>query len=585
MVGRLFTAADATAGETVILISEGLWSKHFARDRNVIDQVVMIDDAPHRIVGVLPSRFRFPEGADAWRPVDVNSISARVRVQLVVLRRPGVTNALIDDRLKAAGRGAARIRQPARGQYLVSDVPVQVRAGRSSATSFYLLFGAVSVLLLVACVNVSNLMLVRASSRSGELALRAAIGAGRARLLRDAAIESALLAFLGGGLGLWMASGLLDAILAVTPDQLFLLNRVTGDLDWRAVGFAIAVTATTCFAFGVMPAWRASRIDPLDALKQQSRSTIGRDDLWQGALVATQLALVVVLLAGAGLLVRSFIKLNEVDLGFRTDGIALLSVQLTSPRYTTPGAAVRFMEEVESRVESQLGVTATISSSIPGGFGIFFDAHPEAEGLPPPPGAAVFGTARVAPDFFGVLGIPLIAGRTFEVSDGANVLVISETMARRYWGTASPIGRRFKPDREMPWSTVVGVAGDVKARGPAERFDGDMEFYRPLDRAGRSNYLTLSVPDSGTAGTQLPRLKQIVWDVDPRMPILSANSVSEAVRELVARERFVLLLSVSLPSSRSSSRRSASTACRHFGSRAGGASWRFVSPSGRRRGW
>ena len=544
VVGRLFNAADATAGETVILISEGLWSKHFARDRNVIDKIVTIDDAPHRIVGVLPSRFRFPEGVDAWRPVDVNSIAARVRVQLVVLRRPGVTNALIDDRLKPLSAALRESGSLPAGQHLASDVPMQVRAGRSSASSFYLLFGAVSVLLLVACVNVSNLMLVRASSRSGELALMAAIGAGRTRLLRDAAIESALLACLGGGLGLWMAGGLLDLILAVTPDQLFLLNRVTGDLDWRAVGFAIAVTAATCFACGLMPAWRASRIDPIDALKQQSRSTSGRDDLWQGALVATQLALVVVLLAGAGLLVRSFIKLNDVNLGFRTDGIALIRVQLTSPRYTTPGAAVRFMEEVDSRVESQLGVTAAISSSIPGGFGIFFDAHPEAEGLPPLLGAAVFGTARVAPDFFEVLGIPLLAGRAFEVGDGANVLVINETMARRYWGTASPIGRRFKPDREMPWSTVVGVAADVKARGPAERFDGDMEFYRPLDVAGRSNFLTLSVPDAGTAGIQLQRLKQIVRDVDPQLPILSAIPVAEAVRELVARERFVLLLSV-----------------------------------------
>ncbi len=544
VIGRLFTAADATAGDAVILISDALWAKHFGRDPGVIDRVIMIDDAPQRIVGVLPARFRFPEGADAWRPVDVTSANARVRVQLVVLRRPGVNVEQVNDRLRALTAGLLESGALPKGQYLVSDVPVQVRVGRDSARSLYLLLGAVSVLLLVACVNVTNLMLVRASSRAGEFALMAAIGAGRARLLRDAAIEGAVLALLGCALGLWMATGLLDVILAVTPEQMQLLNRVTGDLDWRAIGFAVAVTAATCVAFGMLPAWRASRVDPIDALKQQSRSTIGRyDDWWQGALVSTQIALVVVLLAGAGLLLRSFIKLTQVELGFRSEGLALMNVQLTAPRYTSPGAAVRFMQEVESRVEQQLGVTATISSSTPLWFGIFFDAHPEAEGLTPSPGAAVFGTARIAPDFFEVFEIPLIAGRTLEASDGADAVVINETMARRYFGTVSPIGRRFKLDRNLQWATVVGVAGDVKARGPADTMDGGMELYRPLDLAGRSNYLTLTVPVEGGLQTVLPRIKQILWEVDPRVPILSAASVSESIGESMARERFVLSLS------------------------------------------
>ena len=209
-----------------------------------------------------------------------------------------------------------------------------------------------------------------------------------------------------------------------------------------------------------------------------------------------------------------------------------MSVQLTAPRYTSPGAAVRFMQEVESRVEQQLGVPATISSSTPLWFGIFFDAHPEAEGLTPPPGAAVFGTARIAPDYFEVFEIPLIAGRTLEPSDGADAIVINETMARRYFGTVSPIGRRFKLDRNMQWATVVGVAGDVKASGPADPMDGGMEFYRPLDLAGRSNYLTLTVPVEGDLQTRRYRgssrfcgrsIRECRFFPQPRFPNRSAN--------------------------------------------------------------
>jgi predicted lysophospholipase L1 biosynthesis ABC-type transport system permease subunit len=186
----------------------------------------------------------------------------------------------------------------------------------------YLLLGAVSGLLLVAGVNVSNLMLVRASSRRGELALRSALGAGRSRLLRDAAIESVVLAIAGGALGLWLAGGLLQLILGLAPGNLLMLSSATGDLDLRAIAFALIVTLMTCIGFSVAPVWRASRLDAIEALKQHARSMPSRrDDRWQGALVTAQLALVAVLLAGAGLLLRSYVALNRVDLGFNPDGL------------------------------------------------------------------------------------------------------------------------------------------------------------------------------------------------------------------------------------------------------------------------
>lgn len=546
VAGRLFTVDDTASSEAVILISERLWRKQFGGDSSAIGKIVMIDDVPQRVVGVLPQSFSFPESSsDAWRPLDVVSSNVRTRVQMVAMRRNGVTKEQVDDRLKALTAGLNESGALPAGQYLTTDVPVQVRAGRASATSLYVLLSAVAVLLLVACVNVSNLMLVRASIRRGELAIQSAMGASRSRLLGDAAIESLMLGLAGGALGLWVADGLLTVILSLAPDQMRMMWRTTGHLDLRAVLFAAVVTLGTCLLFGVVPAWRASRVDPVDALKQQSRAMAGgRDQWWQGALVTTQLALVVVLLAGAGLLWRSFERLNAVDLGFRFEGLSFVELQLTSPTYSTPGAALRFMQEVESRVETQLGAQAALMTQMPVRFSMFADAKPEAEGRQARSATTLtMASARVAPDFFQLFEIPIIQGRTFRDGDGATAVIVNELAARRFWGDESPVGKRFKIDENLPWGTVVGVTADVKTMGPQDAVGEGIEIYRALDPAGRQNFLTLAFTNANQSPALASRVRQIVWDVDPRMPILSSGAVNERIGESVSRQRFVLSLS------------------------------------------
>ena len=298
IAGRLFNDSDVKAGDA-ILISERLWGKHFGRDPGAIERTVTIDDVPRRIVGVLPSRFNFPDGAyDAWRPIDVVSSDVRARAFVVALRRPGVTVEQVDERLTVLSAALLEAGVLPQGQYLRRQTPIPVQIGQSASRSLYLLLGAVSVLLLVACVNVSNLLLVRASGEHARLALMAAVGASRSRLLGDAVVQSVVLAAAGGAAGLGLASGLLQLVLAMAPEQMLSSSRASGDLDLRAIGFAIGVSLTTCRIFGLLPAWRASRIDPLDALKRQSRSASGEG--WHGALVSIQMALVVVLLAGGG---------------------------------------------------------------------------------------------------------------------------------------------------------------------------------------------------------------------------------------------------------------------------------------------
>ena len=547
LAGRLFTPADASAAERVVLISERFWARRFGRDASVVGKVLTIDDVAHRVVGVLPVRFSLPEtDPDVWRIVNLDDVNLRARVQIIAMRKSGVTRAQVDDRLKTLSASLQSSGVLPTGQSLITEEPLPMRLGRSGANALYLLLGAVAVLLLVACVNVSNLMLVRASSRSGELALMAAIGAGRSRLLRDAAIESVLLAAAGGALGVWLASGLLDVILSLTPDQMRMLSRATGELDTRAVLFAILLTLITCVAFGMFPAWRASRIDPLEALKQQSRSMAGRrDDWWQGALVSTQIALVVVLLAGAGLLLTSFIKLNYVDLGFDPNRLATIDVQLTSPRYAAPGAALSLMREIENRVESQLGTPVTISTGSPirlGGFSV--DVHPEAEGLTPPPPPDHLPSTRVSPDFFDVYQIPILEGHTFTPDDGDSAVILNEIMAKRYFGNLSPIGRRFKTDTKNPWLTVVGVVGDVKTMGPSDPMGDGMEMYIPYSAVPRTyNFISLTAAVGPNADRVLAQIKRIVWDLDSNVPILAALSLREQVGDSIARPRFILSLS------------------------------------------
>ena len=543
IAGRLFTAGDATSGERLLLISERMWTSRFGRDATVIDRVLTIDDVPHRVVGVLPDRFNFPmTGTDVWRPIDVETGDTRMRVNITVILRDGVTTTQVEDRLKTLTASLQASGALPKGQYLVTEVPWPVQYGRRGATALYLLLGAVSVLLLVACVNISNLMLVRASARRGEIALMAALGAGRSRLVRDAAVESLLLAVAGGTAGLWIAAALLRAILGLAPSSMFFLESATGDLDPRAIAFAVAVTAATCLAFSVVPAWRTSRLDPIDALRSQTRSlTGGRDEWLQGALVSIQIALVVVLLAGAGLLLRSYVALNGVDLGFDPDGLAVIDVQMP-PRYGKGGTSRAFMREVERRVEAELGAPASLSGS-PLRFQIEDDALPEVEGMAPSSRVAEpWSFARVSGDFFAVAGIPIVEGRAFSADDREDVIIVSEVFARRYFGPGSPIGRRFRSDPRLPWRTVIGVARDIKARGPADVAGEGAEMYLPMV-PGDSRFLSLMVRTGPNEAAVIERVRQVIWALDPGMPIIAASTVRQIAGEMVSRPRFLASLS------------------------------------------
>ena len=543
LLGRWFTDDEAATG-TVVLVGERLWRRRFGGDASIVGKTIMLDDRPHQVVGVMPDRFRFPTGtALMWRPIDTAPTAKSRPVQLITVRRPEIPRVQVNDRLQVLGaelRASAIIRQT--DSITVDDLSL-ARPNAQTGQALYMLLGAVGLVLLVACVNVMNLLLVRGSARSGDLALMSSLGASRRGLVGGVFCESLVLVALGCAGGIGLARVLLSLILAAAPRQMLFLGQATSQLDGRALGFAIALAITTCLVFGVLPAWRAGRVDPIDALKRRAQGVAGGDEWWQGALVAAQLALVLVLLAGSGLLLRSFGKLIAVDPGFEVEHVAVVDVPLPSNRYGAPGADLAFMRELERKVEA-MGLRAVVTSGAPPrGGGIWFNVKAETDdGRTIDLGREEVSYSIVDPDYFSVLEIEIVEGRTFGPDDPVDPVIINTLMAKRFFGDSSPLGHRFRMDERDRWMTVVGVAEDVKQSGPVEA-RGEMEFYRSLVPARPILYFSFIVRAPEHPGAIVQMVKQKVWELDPKLPISAASTMTERLRESIARPRFYLTVS------------------------------------------
>jgi putative ABC transport system permease protein len=545
--GRLFTDDDLTSQTSSVIISYRHWATQFGGDPDIIGRVVEIDDQPHTVIGVMSPRTRYPEAnAAIWRPLNLNSAQpSRRRVQTVTVRHPGVSVDQFNARLAAASAALVEAKLLTAEYRLVPDVLLQERFGRSDRRAFWLMFGAVSLVLLVACVNVSNLLLARASTRHGEFALRSALGAGRGRLVMSAFGECAVLAIAGGLAGIVVARLLLSLLLKILPPQLTYLSASASELDLRVLVFAAAISFAACVLAGFLPSWRASRADPIDAIKRHAQAVSGRDDVWQGILIAGQLSLVLVLLAGAGLLMRSFVRLTNVETGFKPENLILLDVELPTRRYAKPGSALSLLEDVERRIEADGNTKMTIGAGAPlTSPWISFDINPEAEGgLDVDFAGQIMPFLPVAPDYFQTIGVPILAGRSFTPNDPDDVIVINDKLARRYWGEVSPLGKRFRNNAEDAWKTVIGVVGDVKQMGLNDPTGHGMEYYAAhLRNRGGGNYSIL-VRTERSPDEAIAAVKQVVWSLDPRLAFSDVMPMTARIGESLYRQRFFLRLS------------------------------------------
>jgi predicted permease len=513
-LGRWFADDEGRAGApAVAMLGFGLWQRHYGASPDVAGRVVTLDDIPHTIVGVVPREFELPflgspaEGKEIWTPLQAGEAGG---VNAIAWLRPGATEASANREMTALMRSEGTDRFSR--EFEAKVLRPQDILGKTTQDMLLVTLGAVAVLLFIACTNVANLLLARAVSRRRELAIRTAVGAGRGRLVRQLVTESALLAAAGGVVGLLIAWQGLRAIVALRPDNLSSLDRV--QIDPMIVGGALIAGVLTGVIFGLAPALLATGRGVGDALRggASSGGHPGSTRVRSG-LVVLEVALSVVLLVGAGLLVRSFRALQSVDIG--VDAHGLMSVHLTLPegRYPTPESRAVVLEEIRMRLLRVVGVrSASLAMGLPAASGVSFGAL-RIDGVELTDSIRTVGYNAVSPDFFRLVGLRLRQGTTFAADTSLRQVVINASMAARYWPGRSAIGERVSMTGAL-WLTVVGVADDVAlpgATGPIAAhqlyhrhtpyYDGAAFVLRVGDDApGLAARLTSAVED-GTGAT------------------------------------------------------------------------------------
>ena len=540
-LGRLIRAEeDKPGGDRVVLLSDGLWQRRFGRDPTIVGKTLMLNEIAHTVIGVMPPAFKFPEQSELWVPLrELDGVSRRRDKGLFTFARlaPGVT---IDQARTALTQVSARLTReylenadwsakltPLRDTFIPSDIRLITLT----------MMGAVTFVLLIACANVANLTLARATARSREIAIRSALGAGKHRIVRQLLTESAIVAFVGGALGIPLAAWGLKLLDAAMPPS----DAIPYYIDWRidqpTLVYTIIISMLTGVLFGLAPALQAARGSLQEALRDGARGSGSgvRKNRLRSALVVAEIALSLVLLVGASLFVRSFLTLQNTSAGFSTTSLMTTRFYLQGPRYDSLAYRARRAEDILERVEALPGVqSAFVSGLIPasGGMGggeILVDGRAAESGRQP---LGLY--AGVSEHFFSTLGVKLLSGRTFtaaEARDSTPVAVINQTMAKRLWPDADPIGRRFKyaNDSLGPWFTVVGLTPDI-ANDDLDEKRPQLAAYLPL-RFAVWRGLGLVVRTTGEPSAITPALRRAIRDSDATLALYDVNTM-EKVRQL-----------------------------------------------------
>jgi putative ABC transport system permease protein len=551
--GRTYDEKEGQpGGEAVVVLSHGLWQRRFGGRADLVNSTIQMNGASARVIGIMPAGFAFPVKDTAfWIPTPLSEQSRTSRgslwLQVVGRMKPGVSVEQAQADLSRVNAGILE-RFPQQKGYTVYVVSHFEQIVGRIRPAVLVLLGAVGFVLLIACTNVANLLLARASTRERELALRAAIGAGRGRLIRQMLTESLLLSVIGGLAGLGLAWLGLDALLATAPPDLPRLDEIR--IDARVLVFTLGLSVATGLLFGVAPALQTAGADPGRTLKEGGRgaTTVGRS--LRRALVVLEVALAVVLLVGAGLMIRSFINVQRVDLGFVPDRVLTARIGLFGPGYRQPGKVTEFFRELVTRHEASPGIEGAAAVGT-----LFLSATPNStnfsiEGRPDftPEERIEVPVDSITPNYFSVMRVPLLAGRFFDERDAAGApetVIINDSMARMFWPGEDPVGRRIKYgqlDSQGPWMTIVGVVGDTRRTG----LDAAVrpETYLPHAQAP-SGGMTVVVRTIGEPEAAVSGLRSVVRSIDPTIPLFAARSVDDLLDDMTAQRRLnTLLLSV-----------------------------------------
>jgi predicted permease len=560
VVGRPFTPEEDRPGAAAVaLLSHRLWQRRFGGDPKIVGQSLAIGGESYQVIGVMPAGFQFSREAELWLPLRLNTEQELRRERMSVVNVVGRLKAesSVERAREELNLIARRIEQANPNQFPGAQArvtPLGERLAGDLRRPLQALFGAVAFVLLIACANVTNLLLARSTARRKEMAIRAAMGAGRWRLIRQTLTESLLLSALGGAAGLLLAALGVKALVALSPDNLARV-RDSG-IEGAVLIFTLAVSLLTGVVVGLIPALQASQVNLIDALKEDGGAGGNPAALRRGArrampaLVIGELALTLALLAGAGLLIKSFLKLRAVELGYDPENVLTMMIQLNSSKYP-PGSPQQkaYYQELLARVKALPGAEGVaISTGLPF-TGISGRAALTIEGRPPVHDSQkpLMEMNEISHGYFRAMGMRLRAGRAFTERDDETappVAIINETLARRYFPGEDPLGKRILAGypAQRAW-TIVGVASDVKRYSLEEEVRP--EFYRPyLQEAGILGLVPvkLEVRAVGDPLNLAAAVRQQALAIDPEQPVFSMRTMERRLAESVAPRRFQMSL-------------------------------------------
>jgi putative ABC transport system permease protein len=549
MLGRVFLAEEEQAGRNrVVIMNHDLWQRRFGADRNIVGRRISLSGVSVEVIGVLPPSFRFPsESLALWLPLVTTGQQTRSNHSWEVYARlkPGVTLAQAQVEMERIGAQLRQEYPQENDNHTAFVIPFREEISGDLRRPLLILFAAVRLVLAVACANVANLQMIRAVARQKELAVRAALGAGRWRIARQLLTESALLAALGGLLGMLLAWWSVGAFAALLPRSIL---HVTGvQLDLRVLGFTLAISLLTGVLAGLAALLQASSVKLNDTLKAGGRGAGNTRQRARSAIVVVELALAIVLLIGAGLLIRSFWKLQGVSPGFDPPNVLTAQIVLPSARYPQQEQKARFFQQLSERVRALPGVQAVGAISrlpLEGGFGgtsIAIEGRADMTNLLPQARPRIY-PRTVTPDYFQALGIPLLNGRFMTSQDDSNaplVVLINQTAARAYWPGQNPLGQRVQIGGGTPWREVIGIVGDAKHRGGLDQDILPEVYYAWAQYSEQGG--TLVVRGQNVAALA-PALRHQVQQLDKDLPLSNVRLLEEVVAHSIAAPRSYALL-------------------------------------------
>ena len=555
--GRAFLEQEDKPGaNNVAIISDAFWQKHFGRNESVLGSSLTLDDKLYTVVGVMPAGFRFPGEFEIWLPLALDREKEFhshffALVEVVGRIKPGTQFATAQTELNLIARGAAQEAHDPASPAVVEVGPLHQQLVGGVRLTVLVLWGAVGLVMLLACVNVAALMISRTLARQREMAVRAAVGARRWQLIRQLLTESIVLGVAGGALGLLIAIWSTRAIGSLAPEgfatSVYDLNNIP--LDWRVFAFTLALSVVTGIVFGLAPALTASKPDLLQALRNSRSAGLMSFGLrsFRGWLVVAELALAMVLLLAAGLLVRSFNKLTAVDLGFDRENVLTVRIGLPRSKYKEPQQALAFQQELLDRIKRLPGVQAagtTIHTPLNGFSLIVFTAiegTPELNREKDQP----IGVGVVSPEYFQTMRIPLLSGRHVDDRDGPDkqkVAVVNQAFAQRFFPKGDVLGKRIGfacKETEGLCRVIVGVVGNIRQESLTDNVAA--ELYVPSAQMPM-NTMTLFVRTASDPLSFVPAVRSTVLGIDPNQPIYDVKTLAQRVSDATAVSRSLTVL-------------------------------------------